>query len=140
MKILFLDIDGVVNNKESFARNPIDEIDEILANKIKAIQLSTGCNVVLSSMWRLSPVLVSKVEEKICKVFDSTIESTDLNKKERGDEIAAWLTAHPEVKKYAIIDDDIDILLEQLPNFFNTSFDLGITDDIMFRIIKHLNS
>lgn len=139
MKILFLDIDGVCNNEKTFETDPIDPIDQTLANRIKVIQLLTGCGIVLSSVWRLSPELVTKVEEKIGKVFDKTPEATDPDKKERGDEIAMWLEAHPGVKKYAIIDDDLDILLEQIPNFFNTSFKTGITESTMFKVISHLN-
>ncbi|MFA5695877.1 MAG: HAD domain-containing protein [Bacilli bacterium] len=139
MKILFLDCDGVINNEKSFKDEPIDPIDQVLANRIKVIQLLTGCGIVLSSVWRNSPELVAKVEEKIGKVFGVTPNATDPNRSERGDEIAMWLEAHPGVKKYAILDDDLDILLEQIPNFFNTSFKLGITENTMFKVISHLN-
>lgn len=140
VKILFLDVDGVLNNRKTCKAEPLDPIDQKLADRIKAIQLLTDCEIVLSSTWRLYPNSKVKVEEKVGKLFDVTPEATDPERKERGDEIATWLTAHPEVKKYAILDDELDILLEQIPNFFRTSFDFGITEEIMFKVISHLNS
>jgi hypothetical protein len=32
----------------------------------------------------------------------------------RGEEIKAWLHQHPEVTRYAIVDDDSDMLPEQV--------------------------
>ena len=58
----------------------------------------------------------------------------------RGDEIQEWLDEHPEVEKYAIIDDDDDMLPEQEENFFQTDFQTGLTDEIAKKVIKHLNS
>jgi len=139
VKILFLDVDGVINNRETFKTEPLDPIDQTLVNRIKVIQLLTDCKIVLSSTWRLYPNSLAKVEEKLGKMFDVTPEATDPDKKERGDEIATWLRAHPGVEKYAILDDELDILLEQIPNFFHTSFSFGITEDIMFKVISHLN-
>lgn len=49
--------------------------------------------------------------------------------KVRGDEIAEWLSRHPEVTKYAIIDDDSDMLPEQMPHFVHTQ----AVDGIMYR-------
>jgi hypothetical protein len=139
VKILFLDVDGVLNNKATFKMDPNDPIDQKLANRIKAIQLLTDCKIVLSSVWRLSPDLVKKVEDKVGVIFDITPEATDPEKDTRGDEIAMWLEKHKEVTKYAILDDELDILLEQIPNFYRTSFNFGITDNIMFKVINHLN-
>ena len=45
----------------------------------------------------------------------------------RGDEIAAWLTAHPKVKEWAIVDDDSDMLPEQLPRFVKTDGNEGLS-------------
>lgn len=57
----------------------------------------------------------------------------------RGHEIQAWLDKHPEVEKYAILDDDSDMLPEQMPNFFKTTFQNGLLEETMYKVIKHLN-
>ena len=44
----------------------------------------------------------------------------------RGEQIAEWLERHPEVTRYAIIDDDSDMLDEQKEFFAQTSFQEGM--------------
>lgn len=56
----------------------------------------------------------------------------------RGDEIQAWLDAHPEVTKYAILDDDCDMLPSQLHSFFRTDVAQGLTQEIADRVEQHL--
>jgi hypothetical protein len=58
----------------------------------------------------------------------------------RGYEIQAWLDLHPGVTRYAILDDDCDMLLHQLPNHFRTVSELGITPEIAARVIAHLQA
>ncbi len=56
----------------------------------------------------------------------------------RGHEIQAWLMEHPEVTKYAILDDDTEMLEHQLPNFFQAMTETGITQELADRIVAHL--
>lgn len=51
----------------------------------------------------------------------------------RGEEIQAWLDANP-TEKYAIIDDDRDMLPHQMEFFHNTDFFCGLTPSICYRI------
>ena len=55
----------------------------------------------------------------------------------RGEEIQMWLMLHPEVEQYAILDDDDDMLPDQLPNLFQTSSTVGITEEIATAIENH---
>ena len=134
MKVLFLDVDGVLNSRSTtnFKNNlwPIDPYMAFMAGKI---QLDTDCEVVLSSSWRYHPDGV-KAARKIVNLLDVTplLNST------RGTEIKAWLDTHPEVTKYAILDDDRDMLDEQLINFFPTTFETGLTEDIAKAVTEHL--
>lgn len=143
MKVLFLDIDGVVNKQENFDRskNPGPyPIDSYCAFLVGRIQLQTSCEVVLSSSWRHHPEGVQNVSERVVQLLDKT-PTTHLYKyedKPRGHEIKMWLDKHPEVEKYAILDDDSDMLDEQLPSFFQTSFKEGLTDEIAEKVIEHL--
>lgn len=151
MKVLFLDIDGVVNKKDNFDRSrhpgayPIDSYCAFLVGRI---QLQTGCEVVLSSSWRNHPEGVENVSNRVVKLLDKTPNIR--NDREpflargrywlhdiRGDEINAWLAEHPEVTKYAILDDDGDFYDDQ--PLFQTTFNDGLTDEIAQKVIEHLN-
>ena len=139
MKVLFLDIDGVVNSRATTSfRNNLYPIDPHMAFMVGKIQLDTGCQVVLSSSWRHHPDGIKAVENSIVPVYDKTpmLESLGV----RGHEIQAWLDEHPEVTRYAILDDDSDMLPEQMPNFFKTTFQNGLLEDIAKKVTEHLNA
>lgn len=136
MKILFLDIDGVVNKVGTHARyRDSVAIDPFLAFRIGKIVVETECQVVLSSAWRLIPGLRRAVEEYVSDILDVTpVAPSDF----RGDEVMAWLAGHPEVTRYAILDDGDDFHRDQ--PLFQTSWLTGITDEITQRVIEHLNA
>lgn len=139
MKVLFLDIDGVVNNHRTPQTDgwPIDPYCAFLVGKI---QLDTGCEVVLSSSWRHSDEGYDIVEKKVVKLLGHTAREGE-GAMGRGSLIQKWLDAHPEVTKYAILDDHRDMLDEQFPNFFQTYFFCcGLTEEIANKVIAHLNA
>lgn len=142
MKILFLDIDGVVNCEKTFQTTSLYPLDKYMAFMVGKIQLDTDCKVVLSSSWRHHPDGVKVVDKHVVRILDITpsIPVKTYAELERGHEIQAWLDAHPEVTKYAILDDDSDMLPEQKNNFFQTSWKEGLTEEIMKRVIEHLNT
>lgn len=142
MKVLFLDIDGVVNCETTMQRHRgTIGIDPYMAFLIEKIVIATDCKIVLSSTWRHWPDGKEEVEKQVCKLYDITpsIHKTEQGDDAiRGDEIEAWLSNHPEVKKYAILDDDSDFYPRQ--KLFRTSWRTGITEEIMNNVIKYLNS
>lgn len=139
MKVLFLDIDGVVNKRENF--NPTNKdtmypLDAYCAFLVGRIQLETGCDVVLSSSWRHNKEAVEQVSERVVKLFDNTPSVPDGI---RGDEVQEWLKVHGAVvENYAILDDDTDFYVYQAPNLFKTTFEDGLTDEIAEAVINHL--
>ena len=136
MKVLFLDIDGVINCKTSNFKTDLWPLDRYMAFLVGKIEMYTDCKVVLSSSWRKHPEGVAIVEKSLAiKLFDITGNEGKI----RGDEIQAWLERHPEVTRYAILDDDSDMLESQLPNFFQTKWETGLTDEIAEKVISHLN-
>ncbi len=140
MKVIFLDVDGVLNCEETFKHhtNSIIGIDPFMGLLVNRIILATGAQVVLSSSWRGSPENEAIVERAIgVKLLDRT---KHLDIRVRGKEIEEWLLRHPEVTRYAILDDDADMLKRQLKNFFKTSFKFGLTENMAERVINHLNS
>ena|SRR3990167_3528966 len=140
LKVLFLDVDGVVNCESTIQRHQgFIGIDPMMAFRVGKIQLDTDCVFVLSSDWRHSPDGVEEVEARVGKIFDKTKSMEFPYQVQRGHEINEWLERHPEVSKYAILDDNNTMLSHQIPNFFHTTWKDGITDEIMNNVIKHLN-
>ena len=144
MKILFLDVDGVCNSKETLQRTTsgVYGIDPYMAFMVGKIQLDTGCEVVLSSTWRYGEESRKEIRERVVNFIDVTPNSWYHKEFDhhsiRGEEIQKWLNNHPEVTKYAILDDDSDMLPEQLTNFFQTSWEKGLTEEIAKRVTEHL--
>lgn len=137
MKVLFLDVDGVLNsiNTTSFKNNPWPT-DPYMCFLVGKIQLDTDCAIVVSSSWRHHP----EGMELLRKRFNNVIDKTGSDGRCRGDEIQAWLDQHPEVTAYAILDDDADMLVGQAENFFKTTFQDGLTEDIALAVTNHLNA
>lgn len=131
MKVLFLDIDGVLNSHRSaiaFGGFPFDvdahrhRFDEVAVVLIRNIVRIAGAQIVLSSSWRQD-----KDWERIGSSLQLPImDRTPVMGGPRGEEIAAWLAGH-EVERYAIVDDDPDMLDEQQPFFVHTSHFDGLT-------------
>lgn len=142
-KILFLDIDGVCNCTNTRQRHRgFIGIDPMMAFLVGKITLAhPDLKVVLSSSWRHFPGGREEVEQQVVPIFDVTgpdwFDKETKHHSTRGEEIQIWLDAHPEVTKYAILDDDSDMLEGQLPNLFKTTWQTGITEEIMNAVIKH---
>lgn len=143
MKVLFLDVDGVMNCRTT-PYNPVTglDLDPYMVLLVHRIIEATGCEVVLSSTWRLFDESREKVRKSV-KFFDVT---PDLRGKPRGEEVQAWLddyskkfggSTETEVTRYAILDDDRDFLDGQ--PLFKTMFEYGLTDEIAKQVIEYLN-
>lgn len=137
MKVIFLDIDGVANCRATAQRHRgYIGIDPIMAFTIGKIFLDTDAKLVLSSTWRLWPETRLEVQKQIYDIFDVT---PDIRGDFRGKEVRAWLEAHPDVERYAILDDNTDFYPDQMDNFFRTYWETGITDEIAKKVTEHLN-
>lgn len=139
MRVLFLDVDGVINSEATLQKcgGGILGIDPYLAFLVGKISLAIpDLKVVLSSSWRHFEHGREQVEEQCVSIFDVTpgLGFGTI----RGDEIRAWLDSHPEVEKYAILDDNSDMRPEQFNNFFQTSWKTGITEEVVQEVIDHL--
>lgn len=163
MKVIFLDIDGVLNSSDWYRRRKrvkaetwdqyhAQEFDPECVKIIKAIIDRTGAKVVLSSTWRLSDEGVKFIKSLGIELFDCTPHlprpsGASVEYCERGKEIQYWIgkymsqdpSLREDITHIAIIDDDTDMLPEQQHDFFNTDNNIGLTNDIAQRIILHLN-
>ena len=126
MKAIFLDIDGVLNSEETHnPRNFPYFIDGRLLDQFKELVRVTEAKVILSSSWRIDPIglLAAKYYSL---PFDDVCP--DMPGAPRCDEVITWLRQHPEVTRYAVLDDEDDCL-DELPLFQPTSR-MGLTPEI----------
>lgn len=142
MKVLFLDIDGVLNSMPTIMENGLDFIDDILVALVARIVNETDCKIVLSSTWRIEERNFELVKKALANQKLEVHDKTPvLEKKDdwvrRNEEIQAWLDQN-QVDKFAIVDDFDDAEIEG--NFFLTHEDDGLTVEIAEKIIRHLNS
>jgi hypothetical protein len=123
-RILFLDVDGVLNHLDCF-RNLGQKLDPDCIARLNRLCEATGAKVVLSSAWRrvdgLERRLLDAGALRHRRRRDWRTPYLGIS---RGAEIAAWL-AGKRVARYAIVDDDDDMLPEQRPFFVKTSFRKG---------------
>lgn len=138
MKIIFLDIDGVLNS-EAYAlgrgKGGMLGIDPEAVKIFDRIIDETGAKVVLSSSWRYSEDLIEEVKSNVGELLGITPRSRSGF---RGNEVYAWLLSNDKLDvKYAILDDDSDFHKTQ--PLFKTTFKLGLTEDIANKVIEYLN-
>lgn len=147
MKIIFLDVDGVLN---MWGSGGLLTLNKKRLSRLNKIIEATGAHIVLSSSWRKLDGYIPHVGyplkklEKALGYYGHKIHSmtTTVYFKERqirGDEIAEWLNRHPEVTNFVILDDDSDMLITQREHFVHTDGKKGLTDEDVEKAIRILN-
>lgn len=110
MKVLFLDVDGVLNHEAAFhERSGIHVLDPFCVKRVIRVCDRVGARIVVSSTWRGSPESM----EKLLKAFgDRIIGVTPFihpGTRPRSDEIGAWITQHSAIPLECVaVDDDSD--------------------------------
>ena len=155
MKILFLDVDGVLNCVRCQIKTPSGYkfVEEQFLNRLKRIIVETGAKIVLSSTWRHGfydlkrgdidtvdakdyILLVNKLSEFGIEIYSHTPE---LEEYHRGSEIYAWLTnAEETIESFVILDDDDDIYPME-GKLVRTFLDEGLQDEHVILAIEILN-
>ncbi len=111
MKVIFLDIDGVLNSdeyidsikdKEMTAEN---EIDMEKVNLLEQAINKTGARVVLTASGRYAQVgrYLREILSKMAILTDVTPYMNNM----RGLEIKEWLSKNSDVEDFVILDDEI---------------------------------
>jgi hypothetical protein len=135
MKVIFLDIDGVLNcPKTPNPRKFPYVIDDGLLARFRQLIERTGASVVLSSTWRYDPAGIFSAKHYGVPFIDITPDMPD---EPRCKEILTWIRNHPEVTRYVVIDDEDDEL-DGLP-FFQPSSRTGLTEKIVAGVADYLN-
>lgn len=142
MKVLFLDIDGVLNCArtdtkldESFGLfKGMDGLDSRLLERFLRWWDPEYIKIVISSNWRLDGRFLVYLKKSKIDYIDVT-----QNLGSRRQEILLWLTHHPDVTHYAILDDVHHNFGQPLvKHFVQTSFITGVTDKNLAKINKLL--
>jgi hypothetical protein len=143
MRVLFLDVDGVLNYRAIFGQGTPSPVCPTAFRRVREVVQATGAKIGLSSTWRRGTRGADRHLDKLERIglFELTHDDWrtpyDLPARgdgpladypSRGDEIADWLSRHPEVAAYAIVDDDSDMLEEQRQFFVQTTFEDGMLD------------
>ena len=147
-KVIFLDIDGVLNCNSSVEmceceNGSIIGVDDDKLSRLAAIVQYTGADLVLSSSWKEGWFDNWAPKQKHVEYLEKRLAQHGLKIKSitqghisgsyyRGREIMGWLMQHPQTKEWVILDD------EAWGDFFEnpyieghwvwTSYKRGLTD------------
>jgi hypothetical protein len=134
--VIFTDIDGVYNTP-ALRKLAKWSVEMDLIEAVSDIAEKRNAKVVVTSSWR----------------YDVPYQTRDLNlpfhddwrtiaraDKVRGEEIKEWLGRHPEVTRYAIIDDWDDFLPAQMPHLIHTDASKALTPFDLWRLDGILNA
>jgi hypothetical protein len=163
-KVIFLDIDGVLNTQDWHSRmtkdTPRDEFgyafDPVAVANLARIIEETDAVIVISSSWKFYGVPKLRQMWKIRNLPGTILDITpntvsdgmllNANLEEfqlgvcRGNEIKEWLSKHKgEVSNYVIIDDFDDLLPEQMSHAVITNTLIGISESDAEKAIAILN-
>jgi len=166
-KIIFLDIDGVLNTgsfvesfyaihklkginlsdtQDLFRKDMIDDYGiqfcPVATKMLRWIVEVTGAKIVISSTWRMSGLSVMKDLWRDRGLPGEVIDITPISKdRNRGWEINKWILDNASnIKSYVILDDDDDMLVSQLPRFVQINETYGITYNDAINAIQILGN
>jgi hypothetical protein len=164
-KIIFLDIDGVLNTERWHCQTASNELqdeygykfDPVAVNNLSKIIEETGADIVISSSWKFMGLSKMRKMWKDRKLPGKIIDITPnymsdellLNDESgstdylyiKGVEVKGWLALHgDDVSRYVIIDDIDDFLPEQQFHFVQTDPEVGITNDDVKKVVHLLNT
>lgn len=157
-KIIFLDIDGVLNHEQFYRdrkrherEHPLSELCPKSVANLNVLITETGAKVVISSTWRLGRT-VAEIQALLEGVgfTGEVIDCTPNLRGEgclRGNEILKWTKDNKELlgadyynfTEYVILDDDSDMLYWQRNNFLLIDRFVGLTMGAVFQAKKIIN-
>lgn len=161
-KVIFLDVDGVLNSEDDLMvyreKNGITgcimyaEVEDRPLKLLKEIVEKTSAKIVVSSSWRVGcersgreSIFGKGLYEKLEKrLNDYEMEIYDITPSlgagtQRGDEIREWLSKN-ETENFIILDDDSDMReYTNTEHFVHTTYEHGLTEELKDKAIETLN-
>jgi len=153
IKVLFLDIDGVLINRSCFGPGIPSGFrskpDPDCIARLNRITDTTGAVIVVSSTWRIMPFMELKetliswgITAKIMDVTPrlETAKGDITLSVPRGREIKAWIARNDwrNITAVCILDDDSD-MEHMADKLIQTQFTYGLQDEHVARAIRMLN-
>ena len=112
MKVIILDVDGVLNSNEyldKVKKSDVQGIERYIdVEKMKLLKRAideTGARVVLSFTWRYTSN--ARYLKELLADYGIRVDSTPYIQDERGLEIKEWLSQHKGIENFVILDDEI---------------------------------
>jgi hypothetical protein len=145
MKILFLDIDGVLNREGTKERvqtifGPFVGVDKELVERLKEwLDKRPDVSLVLSSSWRADERFNGAFTQHLRDSGINWIGETPRTANGRGGDIAAYIQAQPQqpqVSHWGIIDDADCTPLNHF--LVMTNHNIGLTDEDLQKLDKKL--
>ena len=129
MKIVFLDFDGVLNNRESLRKGIHLLPEKVLL--VGEICKRTKAKIVISSTWRMgTPIKVMK--EMMWRAglrFDCIIDYTSKGYDgKRGEQIEQWLREN-NCDCHVVLDDEKFDMGDQVAHLVQTTIETGLTQE-----------
>ena len=128
MKVIFLDIDGVLNVIPQGHDKWGGIFHKHFVDNLKRIIDKTGAKIVISSTWRMDGGLSGMAQMWVDRGLPGEVIGITPNfmlKYKttlcRGKEIDSYLIENTDITNYVILDDDSDMEPHQLENFVMTS-------------------
>lgn len=112
MKVIFLDVDGVLNSDEYLnsviGTNVTGIAREVDIEKVRLLKQAvnkTGAKIVMTSSIRLSKM--GRDLKEILQREGMLVDATPFINEERGREIKAWMKINGGVENFVILDDEV---------------------------------
>ena len=139
MKIIFLDVDGVLNSEQDRFSWTIESDKHLIL--LACIVRRTNAKIVVSSSWR-NCSLLDTLKKRLNDFSMSVFDVTGYNKNGiRGLEIKEWLDNHNDIESFVILDDEVFDIKEHFPNnFVQTSMEVGLQKEDVEKCIAILSN
>lgn len=158
-KIIFLDVDGVLNNRYSKSRcSKMLGVDKDKVKRLRRIVDATEALIVLDSTWRLEEDMFGNHDTHFTKYLQKKLSQEQLRYVSvtpdlgrmgnlRGKEIKTWMDQNDDIniESWIVIDDEIFFDFEDegiMPHLVLTEFDNengGLQDQHIEKAITMLN-
>jgi hypothetical protein len=158
MRIIFLDIDGVLNSNRHYTdfylkhdrparssvTNPEEQIDERNMKLLNELAIRSEANIVISSTWRMGRKQADLRNDLYKCGLDKSIKiigvTPDYNlDRPRGEEIQEWMdNTNKNIEAFVILDDSSD--MAHLMNYLvRTNLTVGLTKQDVEKALKILD-
>lgn len=147
VKVIFLDIDGVLNNDEWAERIwSLYRVDvcanyslyQLAMELLKQLTNRTGAKIVITSFWQNITKAYSRLKEQFLlwdiDIYDC-VPHTDKNT--RGQDIKLWLEGHSNVDEFVILDDDDD-MEDLMDRLVQVKYATGLTQEAVDQCVTML--